>query len=443
MQQIIGGMKQERIELSQTELKRIKVISALSEGRMSISDAALKLGLCRRQVIRLKKKFVAQGDKALIHGNRGRQPAHTIGDDVRNTVLKLFQDKYHDFNFSHFTDMLNEEEGVYISRASVARILASAGIRSKKHIKRRPKLHRGRPRKEAAGMLWQTDATSFEWFGEGNGYFTLHAYIDDATSLVVGAYFTKNECSHGYAEALKRGIEKYGLPMAIYSDRHAIFRLTRALTEDEIIEGAKAPLSDFGAALAELGIVQIFALTPEAKGRIERLWGTFQDRLAGEMRLQGISDIDAANKALPKLIARHNKKFAVKAQQEPVYVPLLEPLDFELLFAHRAMRKTDHSGTVSYKGCKYSLGKEAARLPLAKQTVEIRETHGGKLYFMIDKKAVEAQKVEKPITEEAPKVKAPQSHTGRKGHKPAADHPWRQYKTKSKESSTTSVPAAT
>ena len=189
-------MKQERIELSQKELKRIKVISALIEGRMSNSEAALKLGLCRRQIIRLKKKFAVLGDKALIHGNRGRRPAHAFGDDTRNTVLGLFQNKYHDFNFSHFTDMLNEEEGVSISRASVARILSGAGIRSKKHIKRRHKLHRGRPRKEAAGMLWQTDATSFEWFGEGNGYFSLHAYIDDATGVAVGAFFTKNECSY-------------------------------------------------------------------------------------------------------------------------------------------------------------------------------------------------------------------------------------------------------
>ena len=438
-------MKQERVTLSNKELKRVKVISVLSEGGMSNSEAAEKLGLCRRQVIRLKKKFAALGNNGLIHGNRGRQPAHTIGDDLRNSVLRLFQEKYPDFNFSHFTDMLNEEEGVYISRASVMRILTGAGIQSKKHIRRRPKLHRGRPRKEAARMLWQTDATSFEWFGKGNGYFSLHAYIDDATGVVVGAFFTKNECSQGYAEALKSGIESYGLPMAIYSDRHTIFRSTKKLSEDEVADGVEPPLSDFGAALAELGIEQIFALTPEAKGRIERLWGTFQDRLTAEMRLLKIMDIEAANKVLPKLIARHNKKFAVKASQEPVYVPLSEPLDFNLLFAHRDTRKTDHSGTVSYKGFKYVPVQEADRLPLAKRSVEIRETYTGRVFFIVDKKAVEAQKVEKTVRLESAKEKTFQSKptTVRKGHKPPAKHPWRQYRSKNKESATPSTSAAT
>ena len=199
-------MKQERVTLSQKELKRVKVISALCVGSMSNSDAAATLGISPRQTIRLKKKYSALGVAGMIHGNRNRQPKHTIAAEVCHSVLRLFQEKYSDFNFSHFTDMLNEQEGVKISRASVVRILSAAGLKSKKHTKRRAKLHRGRPRKEAAGMLWQTDATPFEWFGKGNGYYALHAYIDDATGIVTGAFFSMNECMRGYVEALKRGI---------------------------------------------------------------------------------------------------------------------------------------------------------------------------------------------------------------------------------------------
>jgi len=322
-------MKQERVTLSQKELKRIKIFSALCDGGMCSPDAAAALGICLRQIIGLKKKHVSLGGSALIHGNRNRQPDHTIKTEVRRTALRLFQEKYSDFNFSHFTDMLNDREGMKISRASAAGILKAAGIKSRKNSRRRAKLHRGRPRKEPAGMLRQTDATPFERFGKG--YCALHACIDDAASTVVGAFFTVNECMHGYVEALKRGIGKYGLPMEIYSDRHAVFRTTKKLSDEEELEGIERPPSVFGKGLADLGIGQVCAKSPEAKGRVERLGETLQDRLSAEMRLLGSSDIKTANRALPRLTAGHNRKFAVKAQQKSVYVPVIEPIDFELL----------------------------------------------------------------------------------------------------------------
>ena len=435
-------MKQERVTLSKKELDRVKVISMLCNGSMRNSEAAAKLGICVRQIIRLKQKYAALGDAAMIHGNRNRQPKHTIEAEVRHLVLRLFQEKYPDFNFSHFTDMLNDAEGVKISRASVVRILTAAGIKSKKHTRRRAKLHRGRPRKEAAGMLWQTDATPFEWFGKGNGYYALHAYIDDATGIVTGAFFTEHECIRGYVEALKRGSKKYGLPMEIYSDRHAIFRTSMKLSEEEDAEG-KRPLSDFGKGLAELGIGQIYAKSPEAKGRVERLWETLQDRLTAEMRLLGITDIDEANKALPKFIARHNKKFAVKPKQKSVYVPLPEGIDLDLLFAHRDTRKTDHGGAVSYKGSMYApsaaLGKE-----LAGRNVEVRETFEGKLYYAAGRQFIELTKIEKPERKSAPNAAKQPTDPSRKAHKPAANHPWRRraLTTKSIKDVISSNPAA-
>ena len=436
-------MNQERVTLSQKELKRVKVISALCVGSMSNSDAAATLGISPRQTIRLKKKYSALGVAGMIHGNRNRQPKHTIAAEVCHSVLRLFQEKYSDFNFSHFTDMLNEQEGVKISRASVVRILSAAGLKSKKHTKRRAKLHRGRPRKEAAGMLWQTDATPFEWFGKGNGYYALHAYIDDATGIVTGAFFSMNECMRGYVEALKRGIVKYGLPMEIYSDRHAIFRTTKKLSEEEEFKGLKLPLSDFGKGLAELGIGQIFAKSPEAKGRVERLWETLQDRLTAEMRLLGITDIETANKALPKLIARHNKKFAVKAQQKPVYVPLTEPIDFDLLFAHRDTRKTDHGGGISYNGNWYVPVSVPSGCNLANRSVEVRETFSGKLYCVAGGVSIAMEKRPKPERKSKPKPAKQAAPSGSKAYKPAPDHPWRQYSaTKAKKSGISSYTAA-
>ena len=443
-------MKQERMTLSQKELDRIRIIGALVDGRMTNREAAEKLGLCQRQIIRIKKRFVAQGAAGLVHGNRGRTSRRRIGDEVRESVLKAYEEVYYDFNFSHFAECLNEREGIGISRSSVVRILKDEGIRSKKSVRRRPKLHRSRPRKVAAGMLWQTDATSFEWFGRGNGRATLHAYIDDATGIVTGACFTENECMAGYVAALGMGIEGYGLPMAIYSDRHTIFRSPKARAqddEDRIEEnerneenegnerndgnerneaGKGEPLSCFGRGLKDLGIGQIFALTPEAKGRVERLWNTMQDRLPGELRLLGVSDITAANEVLPKLIARHNRKFAVTpAEGEDVYVKPEGKVDLDFLFARRESRRTDHGGMISYGGRRYVPAADDC-LGMAKTTVEVRETSTGRIWGVSKGRRIEMKEVERQKRVNSDEASAKKRKSGLvKAHKPAPDHPWR------------------
>ncbi|WP_347712851.1 ISNCY family transposase [uncultured Fretibacterium sp.] len=386
----------------------------------------LLMGLCRRQIIRLRKKYTAQGEMGLIHGNRDRRPQHRIGEWIRHDVLRLYREKYHDFNFSHFTDCLKEAEGIDISRSSVVRILSAEGFRSKKSVRRRAKLHRARPRKEAAGMLWQTDASKFEWFGKGKGYATLHAYIDDATGRVVGAWFTKNESTAGYVTALGIGLEHYGLPMEIYSDRHTIFRSPQELSEEEKEEGKQRPLSNFGQGLKELGVGQIFALTPEAKGRVERLWNTMQDRLPGELRLLGVTDIDGANNVLPRLIAKHNEKFAVlPAEQESAYVEPAERVDVDFLFAHREMRKTDCSGSISYKGRTYAPS-SPEKASMARSDVEVRETLSGKIWAVYKSRRIELKEVEK--AERAAPSYATKENKGKplKAYKPAPDHPWKQ-----------------
>ena len=244
-------------------------------------------------------------------------------------------------------------------------------------------------------MLWQTDASKFEWFGKGKGYATLHAYIDDATGRVVGAWFTKNESTAGYVTALGIGLEHYGLPMEIYSDRHTIFRSPQELSEEEKEEGKQRPLSNFGQGLKELGVGQIFALSPEAKGRVERLWNTMQDRLPGELRLLGVTDIDGANNVLPRLIAKHNEKFAVlPAEQESAYVEPVEKVDVDFLFARREMRKTDCGGSISYKGRTYAPSSPESG-SMARTSLEVRETLSGKICAVYKGRRIELKEVEK------------------------------------------------
>lgn len=411
--------------MSMKELQRVKVMERLCVGDLSNQEAAVELGICRRQIIRLKKKYTKQGDRGLIHGNRGRQPRHSLKDETRAAVLSLYQQKYYDFNFSHFTERLNEEEDISISRSSVARILKAEGITSKKSVKRKPRLHRSRPRRVSSGELWQTDATPFQWFEGDNKYYTVHAYIDDATGVVVGAYFTKNECTLGYVEALKQGMEEYGMPQAIYSDQHTIFRSPKELSEEEKAEGKKKSLTSFGMGMVELGIHQSFAQTPQAKGRIERLWGTFHDRLTAELRLAGIRDIEKANQFLPQSLARHNAKFAVEAQEEPVYVPLGRKIDFNLLFAQRDTRKTDNGGVISYGGCSYAPVEGTTYKGLAHVSVEVRHTLDGRIVIVHNGKFIEMVKVEKPRrVSVALKLKNKESRPVTP-HKPAPNHPWR------------------
>lgn len=439
--------------LSRKELERIRIIGAFVEGRMTNRETAEKLGLCQRQIIRIKKRFAVQGAAGLVHGNRGRTSRHRIGDEVRESVLKAYREVYYDFNFSHFTECLNEREGIGISRSSVVRTLKDEGIRSKKGVRRRAKLYRSRPRKVAAGMLWQTDATSFEWFGRGNGRAALHAYIDDASGIVVGAHFSENECMAGCVAALGMGIERYGMPMAIYSDRHTIFRSPKARARDDgdRIEGNGGneagkgePSRCFGRGLKDLGIGQVFALTPEAKGRVERLWNTMQDRLPGKLRLLGVSDITTANEVLPKLIARHNRKFAVTpAEGEDVYVKPEGKVDWDFLFARRESRKTDHGGTISYGGRRYVPAADDC-LGMAKTTVEVRETSTGRIWGVSKGRRIEVKEVERPERVNSDEASAKKRKSGLvKAHKPAPDHPWRRGGVKRREHHSTSYPKLT
>jgi hypothetical protein len=230
-------------------------------------------------------------------------------------------------------------------------------------------------------MLWQTDATPYEWLDEEIGKFALHAAIDDATGIVVGALFMEHECALGYSRTLQEGIRRYGIPLALYSDKHTIFRSPKEkLTIEQELDGEQVPLSNLGKALAELGIRHIKANTPQAKGRVERLWETLQDRLPVELRLLGIKSIEEANKVLPELIARHNRKYSVPpAEEEAAYMPLDRGTELDHVFAIRTTRKIGGGEAISYKNETY-VPAEGVRCNFnAKIVVEVRETFSGEV----------------------------------------------------------------
>jgi transposase len=390
-------MKQERVTLTQRELKRVKVLERVAGGSMNMREAAETLGITCRQLRRLKSKYAQEGETGLIHGNRGRKPHHALSKETISEVVRLFEEKYNDTNFCHYTELLEEHEGIRLSSSSVGRILKSVGKKSKKSVKRRSKKHRRRDRRCQAGMLWQMDATPYEWLGEEIGRFALHALIDDATGIVTGAEFTKNECAEGYSQAMKRGIKKYGVPMAVYTDKHTIFRSpNERLTVDEELAGEKIPLSNFGKAMAELHIEHIKANTPQAKGRIERLWETLQDRFPVELRLLGVKTLEEANRALPGLIKEHNEKYAVRpAEKQSAYTPLGKGVHLDYVFAKRTTRKIGGGGSISYKKDIYVPDDDGRVCLETRTTVEIRETFSGEVLLWYNGRAMKLKKLER------------------------------------------------
>lgn len=414
-------MGQEIVTLTNVELKKVLVVEKILDGHMTNKEGAAVLGLTERQVIRLKKKYLTGGAQELGHKNRGRKPAHALPEEVKDQVAALYTVKYHGSNNCHFAELLEEHESLILSPSSVRRVLLSKGIKQAQQ-RRRSKAHQPRQRKAQAGMLWQIDATPYEWLEDRAPVFALHAAIDDATGTVVGAIFRPAECREGYSLVMQQGIRKYGVPLGLYSDRHTIFRSpNEKLSIEQELAGETKPLSHFGRAMAELNIEHIKAVTPQAKGRVERLWVTLQDRLVVELRLLGITTMEEANAALPRLLQKHNRRFAVKPREtESAYVKLDPSINLDYVFTLREFRRLGSGNTISYNGKIYTIAKPSSLRFAMKETVEIRETLTGKVLLWHRGEAIMLKETEKPKRKE--KAKKAESAQPRK---PAASHPWR------------------
>lgn len=416
--------------LSQEEARRVYVIEQVVTGKLSVSQAARLLNLSERQVKRLKKGVMEHGVAFLAHKNRGRKPKHAIPQEVRDTVISLAlnPDKYKDASCEQMSELLAQYQGIKISARSIRRILTGAGIplyHAKKHTRRR----RSRDRMPAFGMLVQCDASPFAWFESRGPWATLHGAIDDATSKVLGLFFRPTEDLLGYLQVLGQVVTGYGIPVAIYSDQHTIFFSPNKdkLSIEEELAGKKVPLTQFGRALSELGIGHIPALSPQAKGRIERLWGTLQGRLLIELRLAGISSIDEANAFLPGFISRFNDRFAVDpAQPESAFHPCPDK-NLDLVLCHKDSRKASSGSTISFLGKTYQLlTPNGAILPLRPKTTIMVLTHlDGSITALCDGKPYALKECQHTTRQEPPPLPKPE-HSPRKHHSPPTNHPWRQ-----------------
>jgi len=331
--------------MSIEEQRRTMVLTRVVAGSVSAAEAAVLLGLSERSVWRLKRRFLADGPAGLAHGNRGRPSARRVGDAERARILELAGGRFAGANDSHLVDLL-ADEGLVVSRATVQRILRAAGRPSPRH--RRPPRHRSRrDRMAQAGLLLQLDGSRHDWLESRGPRLTLVGAIDDATGVLTGATFREQEDVAGYLEILRDTIRRHGVPAAVYHDRHSIFVAAprTPLTLEEQLVDRRSP-TQFGRALAELGISSIAAWTPQAKGRIERVWGTLQDRLVTELRLAGAIDRESANAVLRRFVPRFNRRFAVPpTDPTPAWRPLERGLRLDAVccLKYRRVVAPDHT----------------------------------------------------------------------------------------------------
>src|SRR5271167_1583696 len=303
------------VTMSQKEFQRVKVIENAVGGRLSVREASRLLQLSERQVQRLKRRYQPDSVSWVQHGNRGRSMPWAVSLPQQQLILSLARGKYQGFNDSHLAEKLRVEENLALSRETVRRILRAAKLASPQ--RRRPRKYRSRrPPRPRFGMMALTDASRHDWL-EGRGpELTLIGFQDDATGQILAAHFQiEAENTVGYLRALRSMIATHGVPLSLYRDRHSIFQRNDAhWSLAEQLVGKQSP-TQLGRALQELGIQQIPAYSPQAKGRIERAWRTCQDRLVSELRLARATTLPQANAVLDRFCADYNQRFARPAAE--------------------------------------------------------------------------------------------------------------------------------
>ena len=382
------------IELSQKELQRVKVIENAVEGRLTVGQAGELLGLSERQVKRLKAKYEPGGVDWVKHGNLVSRKPWGLSTAVAEQIVSLAKDRYAGFNDSHMTEKLVTVEKLEVSRETVRRLLRGAGMRSPQ--KRRARKYRSRrERKVQMGMMLLTDASREDWL-EGRGpALTLIGYQDDATSRVLAARFQlAYEDTLGYMRVLREVVDEYGIPLSLYRDQHGTFqRNDPHWTSAEQLAGRQRP-TQLGRLLEELGIESMRALSPQAKGRIERLWKTFQDRLRSELRLAGARTLPQANEVLQRFIREYNQRFSVEAKQAgSLFRKVDRRLNLERIFSLKYERTVGRDHVITW-------GSRIIQLPPVKngcgyagQKVELSHQLNGELHVWLGDRHLSQQSI--------------------------------------------------
>ena len=350
---------------------------------MPLREAGEKMGVSYRHTKRIRRAIRERGIKGLVHGNRGQPSKRRIDDALREKVLVLSKGVYRGFNDTHFTEKLRECEEVVLSRETVRKLRREAGIEPKRR-RRAPGHRKRRERKAQEGAMVLWDGSPHHWLGPDQPVCCLMAAIDDATGKVLAARFFPFEGSSGYLWLLREVVKRYGIPLVMYHDRHgSLYRNDSHWSLEEQLAGRQEP-TQVGLALEALGIESIAALSPQAKGRIERLFGTLQDRLIAELGLEGVQNLQEANRFLKVFIPRFNCRFALcPRESEKAWRKLPSDLDLDRIISFRYRSVVGNDNSVRIGGLILDLPPGPHRRSYAKAQVEVRQLLDGswKVYY--------------------------------------------------------------
>lgn len=360
--------------MSSKEAPRPGLLKAVQKGKLTNREVAKALRLSVRQVRRLRRRFEEGGLQGLTHGLRGRPSNRRLPPTLRQRVVALMTGTYDGLNDRHLTEKLREREGLPMSLSSVRRLRLEAG-RPAKRRRRSPRYFRRREREARPGHRVLLDASEYHWLGEHLPPFAALAAQDDATGAIVALTFRPHEDLHGYAVALRHMFTTSGLPLELYGDRFGAFvRNDKHWSLEEQLAGRQRP-TQLGHAFEELAITYIPAGTPQAKGRIERLWGTLHDRLTAELRLARIHSVEGAVAFVPSFLEDFHRRFAVPPR-DPQSAWRRPPHDFDRAISCRYQRTVARDYTVSIPGRVFQL---PARTAAPGTRVELRELLDGRL----------------------------------------------------------------
>ena len=408
--------EKDMITMSREEAKRLHVIHQSLSKKISQTEAASLLDLSDRQVRRLIKRIRKEGDDGICHRSRGKTSNHRIPKKIKDKTLKLFREQYKDFNIVHATEKLFEVHGITLSDETLRLWLNEAEIPYKK---RKVKKHRQRRERRAhLGELVQIDGSHHDWF-EGRGPVCVFmGYIDDATNTVHGRFYDY-EGTMPAMDSMKRYIKRYGIPKSVYLDKHSTYKSWAEPTIEEQLNDQK-PMSQFEKSLTELAIEVIHANSPQAKGRVERLFKTLQDRMVREMRLLEIKSVDEANEFLTTYLLKYNRKFKKQAASDAdLHRPALHSRELDRILCIKEERTVKNDFTIAYNNTLYQI-EQATRAKI----VTVEERLDGTLHITYNGQDLRFREITRKPT--ADTAEAPLVREEKKPWIPPADHPWKQ-----------------
>jgi len=403
--------------MSRKELSRKSVFELVESGRITLMSASLRLGLSYRHTLRMYKRFMAEGDGGLVHRSRGRTSNRGYTTVFREQVLARYRERYqvHGLGPTLAAEKL-AEEGLVVDHETLRRWLMACGEWKKR---RKRVLHRScRERRAHFGELVQMDGSHHGWFGADHGKACLMNMVDDATGRTMG-WMSAEETTEAAMFLLRRWIEFHGVPLALYTDRKNVYITDREPTPEEQLAGEE-PLTAFGKACQKLGIEIIAAHSPQAKGRVERSNGTYQDRLVKELALSGITTIDGANELFMEGFSeRLNDRFAIPPiDKKDFHRPLHKAVDLDDVFCYEAQRTIQNDWTISYQGCRYQILRANNPLPKPKERILVRIHLDGRVQLLHRQKSLAFCHVEcgqaRPEDAPQPDVVRPAIKTGKK-----------------------------